>query len=69
MKNGFVLAFQFRHAKIRNANLEKVNCTSLFFFLPTPLFRLMQTLYLHKSCSNEDHIRVFQMKRWNKKWF
>jgi hypothetical protein len=26
----FCLTFHFRHAKIRNANLEKVNCTSLF---------------------------------------
>jgi hypothetical protein len=24
----FILIFHFRHAKIRNANIEKVNCTS-----------------------------------------
>jgi hypothetical protein len=26
----FILTSHFRHAKIRNANLEKVKCTSLF---------------------------------------
>jgi uncharacterized protein YjbI with pentapeptide repeats len=26
----FIFTFHFHHAKIRNANFEKVNCTSLF---------------------------------------